>query len=201
MAVIGLTGGIGTGKTLVSNLLREQGAVIIDADKVGHEAYLPHTEAWEEVVKAFGRDILQPSGEIDRKKLGAIVFNDPKALEKLNSIMHPRMYRMMEKRIQELREQGVEDVVVEAALLIEAHWTPLVDEVWVVTSPEEVVIQRIQSRNNLPEEAIRSRIRSQMPQEERVRHADVVIENDGDLGQLREKVQALWRSRVKERRN
>ena len=177
------------------------GAVIIDADKVGHEAYLPHSETWQEIVNTFGEGVLQPNGEIDRKKLGALVFSNPKNLDKLNAIMHPRMYRMIEERIQGLRQQGIEGVVVEAAILIEARWTPLVDQVWVTVSPEEEVIRRIQSRNNLSEEEIRSRIRSQMTQEERVKHADVVIENDSDFPQLKKKVETFWRSRVKERRN
>lgn len=200
MVVIGLTGGIGTGKSEVSRLLEGLGAVIIDADKVGHEAYLPHSEAWQEIVKTFGAEVLQPNEEIDRKKLGGLVFNDPKAMEKLNAIMHPKMYKMIEERIQRLKRESAKDIVVEAAILIEAHWTPLVDEVWVTVSPEEEVIRRIQSRNNLSADAIRSRIRSQMPQEERVRYAGAVIENDGDLSGLRERVETLWKSRMKKRR-
>ena len=199
MRVIGLTGGIGTGKSEVSRILSQLGASIIDADKVGHEAYLPRTETWQEVVKTFGREILQSNEEIDRKKLGAIVFSDPKALEKLNEIVHPRIYKMIEERIKGLKERGEEEVVVEAALLIEANWAPLVDEIWVTTSPQDEVVRRTRDRSGLSEDTIRSRIRSQLPQEQRVKHADVVIENNEDLETLRVKVKSLWNSRIKGR--
>ncbi len=195
MLVIGLTGGIGTGKSLVSRMLQEHGATIIDADLVGHEAYTPHTETWQVVVDTFG-DVLAEDGQIDRRKLGAIVFSDPKQLEKLNAIMHPRMYKMIEERIQGHQAGGAETIVVEAAILIEAKWTPLVDEVWVTTAPENQVIDRIKGRNNMGEDAARARINSQMSSEERVRHANVSIANDGSMDQLRDTVDGLWDSRV-----
>ena len=195
MLVIGLTGGIGTGKSHVSGLLKELGATIIDADLVGHEAYTPHTETWQVVVDTFG-DVLADDGQIDRRKLGAIVFSDPAQLDKLNAIMHPRMYKMIEERIQGLQADGKETIVVEAAILIEAKWTPLVDEVWVTTAPEDQVIARIKGRNNMGEEAARQRINSQMPSDERVRHADVVINNDGSLDQLNKSIQQVWNDRV-----
>ena len=195
MLVIGLTGGIGTGKSLVSRMLEEHGATIIDADLVGHEAYTPHTETWQVVVDTFG-DVLAEDGQIDRRKLGAIVFSDPKQLEKLNAIMHPRMYKMIEERIQGHRAGSAETIVVEAAILIEANWTPLVDEVWVTTAPEDHVIDRIKGRNNMGEDAARARINSQMSSEERVRHANVSIANDGSMDQLRDTVDGLWDSRV-----
>ena len=195
MLVIGLTGGIGTGKSLVSRMLQEHGATIIDADLVGHEAYTPHTETWQVVVDTFG-DVLAEDGQIDRRKLGAIVFSDPKQLQKLNAIMHPRMYKMIEERIQGHQAGGAETIVVEAAILIEAKWTPLVDEVWVTTAPEDQVIDRIKGRNNMGEDAARARINSQMSSEERVRHANVSIANDGSMDQLRDTVDGLWDSRV-----
>ena len=139
MFVIGLTGGIATGKTLVSEVLRDLGATIINADLVGHEAYLPHTETWQAVVDAFGTGILDDEEQIVRPKLGAIVFSDPSKLEQLNSIVHPRIYAMISDRIDSLKSDGVTTVVVEAALLIEARWTPLVDEIWVLTSPIEPI--------------------------------------------------------------
>ena len=195
MLVIGLTGGIGTGKSLVSRMLEERGATIIDADLVGHEAYTPHTETWQVVVDTFG-DVLAEDGQIDRRKLGAIVFSDPSQLEKLNAIMHPRMYKMIEERIQGLQSGGAETIVVEAAILIEAKWTPLVDEVWVTTAPEDQVIDRIKGRNNMGEEAARARINSQMSSDERAGHADVLIANSGSMDELRETVDILWDDRV-----
>ncbi len=190
--VIGLTGGIGSGKSTVSQYLKELGAVIIDADKVGHEAFQPGTEAWREVVATFGRDIVTPNGEIDRKKLGAIVFDNPQALTQLNRIMHPKMRDMMKAEIDEYRRQGVAVVVLEAAILIEANWTPLVDEVWVTTAHESAVLERLKKQRGLAEEQTLSRIRSQLSNEERLKHADVVITNEGNIGEVRARVKELW---------
>ena len=189
--VIGLTGGIGSGKSTVSQFLAELGAVIIDADKVGHEAFKPETEAWHDVVATFGREILTPGGEIDRKKLGAIVFGDPESLAKLNQIMHPRMYQMMKAQIEEYRRQGVAVVVLEAAILIEANWMPLVDEVWITVAPEAAVLERVKKQRGLAEEQTSARIRSQLSSEERIKHADVVINNDRDLDEVKAKVKEL----------
>ena len=192
MKVIGLTGGIGSGKSTVSLCLAELGAVIIDADKVGHEAFKPDTEAWHEVVATFGRQIIAPSGEIDRKKLGEIVFSQPEALLRLNRIMHPKMHDMMKSQIEDYRRQGVEVVVLEAAILIEANWTSLVDEVWVTVTSEAMVLERLKQQRGLDEEQTLARIRSQISSEERARHADVVINNNGDLEEVRAKVKELW---------
>lgn len=196
MFVIGLTGGIGTGKTQVSDMLSSLGATVINADLVGHQAYLPGTDTWKKVVEAFGQKVVSETGEIDRRALGGIVFSDPAALQRLNAIMHPRIFDMIRERIDRLQEEGVDTVVVEAALLIEAKWTPLANQVWVVTSPEEQVIKRLISRNNMSEDAIRTRIGSQLPQDERVTHADIVIDNDGDLAELRSRVEDAWRQRT-----
>ena len=193
MKVIGLTGGIGSGKSTVSQYLLELGAVILDADKVGHEAYRPNTETWREVVAAFGREILTPDDEIDRKKLGGIVFGNPESLARLNQIMHPRMYDMMKVRIEEYRQQGVDVVVLEAAILLEANWTPLVDEVWVTVASESTVVQRVKERTGLTEEQILARIRSQLSSEERAKQADVIINNDGSQEELKAKVEELWK--------
>jgi dephospho-CoA kinase len=196
MLVIGLTGGIGTGKSEVSRILRELGATIIDADLVGHEAYRPHSAAWQDVVVTFGEQVLQPSGEIDRRRLGSIVFSDPAELGKLNAIMHPRMAEMIQAEIGRHRDEGVEVVVVEAAVLVEAGWEYLVDQVWVTHSPEDQVVDRIHRRNSLPEEEIRKRIRSQLSFEDRSRHAHATLSNSGTVDDLREEVRALWRSNV-----
>jgi dephospho-CoA kinase len=193
MKVIGLTGGIGSGKSTVSKYLQELGAVLIDADQVGHAAYQPDTETWREVVATFGEQILTSDGNIDRKKLGVIVFSNPESLEKLNRIVHPRMYEMMKAQIDEYRQQGVKVVVLEAAILLEAGWTPLVDEVWVTIAPESTVVERTRERTGLPKEQILARIRSQMSSEERAKHADVVISNDGSMDELKIKVKQLWR--------
>lgn len=193
MIVIGLTGGIASGKSTVAQMLSELGAVVIDADKAGHEAFRTNTEAWRKVVAAFGEDILDSNNEIDRAKLAQVVFHDPKALKKLNQLMHPLMHEIVEQRIEELRNQGVKVVVLEATLLIEAKWTDLVDQVWVTIAPETVVINRLVTQKGFTEEQARARIRSQTPISERAKQADVVIENNSDLSVLKRRVEELWR--------
>ena len=196
MLVIGLTGSIGTGKSEAARHLEILGASIISADQVGHEAYTPNTEAWEQVVAAFGDDILQDDKDIDRRKLGAIVFSDPSQLEKLNAIMHPRMARMVSDKIEVLRGQGVKVVVVEAALLFEAGWDSLVEEVWVTDSSEDIVVGRLKERNGLSEEEAKKRINSQMDRAERIERSDFVIDNSSDMAGLESAIKELWDRRV-----
>ena len=196
MLVIGLTGSIGTGKSEAARQLEALGASIISADQVGHEAYTPNTEAWEHVVSAFGDEILQDDGEIDRRKLGTIVFSDPGQLERLNQIMHPRMAQMVADKVEGLRGQGVEVVVVEAALLFEAGWDSLVEEVWTTDSPEQAVIERLKVRNGMSEEEARKRMSSQMGRTERLDRSDYVIENSGDMVALGVAIKELWDRRV-----
>ncbi len=199
MIVIGVTGGIGTGKSEVARSLERLGAFLIDADRVGHSIYLPDTQGWKEVVEAFGEGVLQPNREVDRRKLGGIVFGDPKALAKLNAITHPKIAKRISEITQEQRAAKAKAVVVEAAILIEAGWTYLVDEVWVATTDSDSVVRRIQARNNFSEEQIRARMGAQMSQEERVKHATVVVENNGSLEELQHKLQGLWKTRVEGR--
>ena len=196
MLVIGLTGSIGTGKSEAARQLEALGASIISADQVGHEAYTPNTEAWEHVVSAFGDEILQDDGEIDRRKLGTIVFSDSGQLERLNQIMHPRMAQMVADKVEVLRGQGVEVVVVEAALLFEAGWDSLVEEVWTTDSPEQAVIERLKVRNGMSEEEARKRMSSQMGRTERLDRSDYVIENSGDKVALGVAIKELWDRRV-----
>jgi len=192
MKVIGLTGGIGSGKSTVSQFLAELGAVIVDADRVGHEAFKPDTDVWREVVAAFGRQILTTNGDVDREKLGETVFANPESLLRLNQITHPRTYEMVKAQLEEYRRQGVSVVVLEAPLLIEAGWSSLVDEVWVTVAPESTVLRRLKERAGLSEQQSLARIHSQLPSEERIKHADVVIDNDCSLNELRVKVKRLW---------
>ena len=192
MKVIGLTGGIGSGKSTVSQFLVELGTVIVDADEIGHEALKPNTEAWHEVVAAFGRQILTTNGNIDRKKLGKVVFGDSESLLRLNRIMHPRMYNMVKAQLERYQEQGVGVTVLEAPLLLEANWTSLVDEVWVTVASESTVLRRLQERTGLSKPESLARLRSQMSNEERLKHADVIIDTDCDLNELKRKIKELW---------
>lgn len=196
MLVIGLTGGIGTGKTEVATVLNELGVDAIDVDAIGHESYRRGSQAWRELLEEFGDGILTANDEIDRKKLAAIVFEDSRAIERLNAIVRPPMLLELQRRVRSLEEQSRAAVVVEAALLLEAGWASLADEVWVTTATEQHAVERVERRSDLDAKAVRARIGSQMRQEERVEHADVVIENDGSLEELRSTVQALWKERV-----
>ena len=192
MKVIGLTGGIGSGKSTVSQFLAELGAMIIDADKVGHEAFKPHTKAWREVVATFGKQIVAADGTIDREKLGTIVFSDDEARAKLNQIMHPLIHDMVKAQLEEYEHQGIGVVILEAPLLIEAGWSSMTDEVWVTTASEATVLKRLRERMGLSKSESWARIRSQLPSEERIKHADVVIDTDRGLNELKAKVKELW---------
>ena len=193
MKTIGLTGGIGSGKSTVSQILAGLGAWVIDADKVGHEIYLPGKAAWQQVTAAFGRDILAADQTIDRKKLGAIVFGSEEARKKLNAIVHPLMFKEIERRIKEKRAEGViQPIVVEAAVLIEANWLPLVDEVWVVVAGRSAVIERVAAQRGLSAHDTEARIVSQLADAERLKHASVVIPNDGALEDLQKRVSEAW---------
>lgn len=204
MLVIGLTGGIGTGKSEVVRIVRELGAKVIEADLLGHDAYRPNSKVWREVVAAFGEGILQSTGEIDRKRLGAIVFNDTEAMARLNAIMWPHIAERVREEINHRRRGGTNVVVVEAALLIEAGWDSLVDEIWVTWSPEGTVLERLGKGKefggrSLSEEESLRRIGSQISYDERAANADAIVRNEGSKHQLRQEVELLWDDRVKGR--
>ena len=196
MLVIGLTGGIATGKTTVSAMLKELGAEVLDADRVGHEAYLPDTPTYNEVVSTFGREIVGEDRQINRGKLGAIVFSDPANMKKLTDIMWPRMADIVAERIEEQKARGTGVMVVEAAVLLEAKWDSLTDEVWVTVSPESSMIERLAESRGLTEEQARDRINSQMSAEERIKRVDVVIHNDSGQDELKAQIEEIWNSRV-----
>ena len=190
---IGLTGGIGSGKSAAANILAELGAPAIDADKVGHEIYQPGTPAYRELIDTFGEGILAPDRTIDRRKLGPIVFADPAALKRLNAIVHQKMFARMGEMVAAMRRGGeTRPIVIEAAILIEANWQPLFDEIWLVTAARERVIERVERDRGLKPEQTEARIRAQLSDEERRKYATSVIRNDGTLEELRAAVTRLW---------
>jgi dephospho-CoA kinase len=192
MRTIGLTGGIGSGKSAVSNILRDLGACVMDADAVAHEVYRPGSDGWHEVVAAFGSEIAGPSGEIDRRKLAAIVFGDAAQVERLNRIVHPRARELVAGRLETARESGERVAVVEVPLLFEAGWDDMFDEVWVVTAPEETAVGRVATARGIEADSVRSRMRAQMSNEDRLGRADVAIDNSRSLGDLRASVTEAW---------
>jgi dephospho-CoA kinase len=190
---IGLTGGIGSGKSTAAKILAELGAPAIDADKVGHEIYQPGTPAYRELIEAFGEGILAPDRTIDRRRLGPIVFGDPAALKRLNAIVHPKMFTRMGELVAEMRRAGeMRPIVIEAAILIEANWQPLFDEIWLVTAARERVIERVERDRGLKPAQTEARIRAQLSDDERRKYATSVIRNDGTLDELRAAVTGLW---------
>ncbi len=193
MKTIGLTGGIGSGKSTVSKILATLGAHIIDADIVGHEIYLPGKTAWKEVTEAFGQGIVAPDQTIDRKKLGALVFSSPDVLARLNAIVHPIMFEEIRQRIQAKRAEGFTvPIVVEAAILIEANWLPLTDTVWVVETDKEAAIRRVAAQRGMSTADAEARIANQLSNAERRKHAQVVIHNNGSLQALEQQIQQAW---------
>ncbi|MGI6413125.1 MAG: dephospho-CoA kinase [Syntrophomonadaceae bacterium] len=178
MQLIGLTGGIASGKSTVSKVLRELGAAVIDVDKVAHKAMEPHKPAWTDIVNYFGREILAADMTIDREKLGQVVFNDPDKLKKLNAITHPRIHELVKQQIDCLRLSQPDAIVfVEVPLLYEANKEKNYDEVWVVWVDRETQIKRLMQRNGLDRDLAIKRIEAQMSLDEKAKRADVVIDN------------------------
>ena len=193
MLTIGVMGGIGSGKSTVTAMLAELGAPVIDADKVGHAIYAPDGPAYPDMIEAFGEGILAPDHTIDRKKLGPIVFADPAALKRLNTIVHPKMFARMREMIDAMRANGErKPIVVEAAILIEANWQPLFNEIWLVVAARERVIERVERDRGLKPEQTEARIKAQLSDDERRKHASLVINNDGSIEALREHVAKVW---------
>jgi dephospho-CoA kinase len=193
MKVIGLTGGIGSGKSTVARYLEGLGAVVIDLDKVGHEVLKSGSRAFKRVVGEFGEKILNARGEIDRARLGKLVFKDHKALGRLNRIVHPAIDEIIDKRIEEYRRRGVKVVVLEAAAMLEAGKAAQADEIWVTSAPEATVLRRLSKRSGYSEEEAKARIRSQLTNAERIKQADVVIDTDGSLDEVKARVEVEWR--------
>jgi len=192
MVVIGITGNIGSGKSTVCQFLAGLGAAVIDADEAAQKTYKPHSPVWQEIITAFGNEVLQPDGEIDRARLAEVVFSRPEALRQLNRIVHPRAKKIVREQIEEHRRRGTKVVALEATLLIEAKWTALVDRVWLVIASRERVLQRLAGYPEAKRSQVLARLNSQVPAEEKKKYADEVIYNEGDIAQLREKITELW---------
>ncbi|AAM24131.1 MAG: Dephospho-CoA kinase [Caldanaerobacter subterraneus] len=191
MRVVGLTGGIGSGKSTVSGILAKLGAKIIDADLVSREIMEKGKEAYNEIVDCFGKEILDKEGNIDRKKLGSIVFSDKEKLKRLNEITHPKIIDKIKKMIEEEKDKD-KVIVIDAALLIETGLYKLVDEVWLVVVDIDTQIKRVMERDGFSCEEALKRIKSQMPLEEKIKYADFIINNSKDLRKTEEQVRLLW---------
>ncbi|MEV6958485.1 dephospho-CoA kinase [Streptomyces sp. NPDC051207] len=190
MLKVGLTGGIGAGKSEVSRLLVECGAVLIDADRIAREVVAPGMPGLAAVVAAFGTDVLAPDGSLDRPGLGSIVFADPEKLAVLNKIVHP----LVAARSRELEEAAADDSVVvhDVPLLTENGLAPLYDLVIVVDASPETQLDRLVRQRGMTEADARARMAAQATREQRREIADIVIDNDGPLEELRQRVQDVW---------
>lgn len=189
LTVIGLTGGIASGKSTLSAYAKTRGAHVIDADALGHRAYEPGTACFDAVVAEFGGDVVATDGTIDRRALGAKVFAEGSSLERLTDIVWPAIKHMAQTEIATTKRRTPDQIVVlEAAVLLEAGWQDFVDEVWVVTVDTETAIERTMARDGLPREAVQSRLDAQMTNSERIAQADVVIENSGTETELQSKL-------------
>lgn len=188
---IGVTGGIGSGKSSVVSLLAAHGIPVIDADKLGHRAYLPGTSCFATIVRSFGESIIGEDGTINRRQLGPIVFSDRSKMELLNSIVWPEIRALIQQEMQEYKRKGSEIIVVEAAVMIEAGWYDLFDQVWLVTTDEEIAINRLMARNGLSRDQAVVRLRNQPSDVIRQQYAHRVIVNNGSVEDLEAEVNKL----------
>jgi dephospho-CoA kinase len=192
MLIVGLTGGVASGKSVVSQVWKEEGAVLIDADRIARELVQPRAPAWKALVKAFGKEILQEDGSIHRKKLATRVFSNPVEKDRLNRILHPRIKREINRRIKGIGQKGPKAIVViDAALLVETGYYRDVDKVVVVTSTKKQQIERLRRRDQMDQGMARGIIDSQIRGEERIKVADIIIRNEGSLEEIEKKAKGV----------
>lgn len=196
MRVIGLTGGIASGKSTAAKILAELGAEVIDADQLARDVVRPGEPAYRAIVAAFGTGVLNEDGTINRAALGAIVFADPAARRRLESITHPAIARLAENSLAELRRRGTRLAVYMAPLLIEAGITGRVDEVWVVYVDSDTQVRRLMQRDGLSEADALQRISSQMSMKEKRKLARVVIDNRGTKADLARTIRETWEREI-----
>ena len=194
MLTIALTGGIACGKSTVSGMLAQLGASIIDADQISRTLTTPNGDALPAIRRTFGDSVFNADGTLNRPALSAVVFSDKTAIEKLNAITHPLVKQQMDEQLALCRKNGVPVVVLDVPLLFEANMQHMGDLVACVTAPEEIQIARMKSRNGYTREEALSRIRNQMPVNEKARRSDIVIDTDKSLPELQKEVEQLYQS-------
>ncbi|QDG54214.1 dephospho-CoA kinase [Persicimonas caeni] len=190
--IVGLTGGIASGKSTVANMMAELGARIIDADVIARKIVEPGEPAWEDIREAFGDEVLRDDDTLDREALGKVVFGDREARKKLESITHPRIGQRMMERAQQIRSEGHHWVIYDAALIVENGIHEWLDSLIVVAADRDVQIKRVMERDNMSHDEAVQRLDAQMPLEEKIAVADYVIDNNGTLQQTREQVEQIY---------
>jgi len=194
MKVVGLTGNIACGKSVVARMFEELGARAINADQIARLVVKPGEPAWHEIVETFGAEILNHDGSINRGVLGEIIFNNKEKREILNSITHPRIVEGIKELVEQFDKEKVEVVIVEAALIVEkGGMKSIIGELIVVSADEETQIARLANRDGLSREEALTRIKSQMPLSEKMKYATYVIDNSGTLEETREQVEKVWK--------
>ena len=187
-----MTGGVASGKTTVSHILQEEGACLIDADQIARELVQPHTPTWNELIRVFGKEILEKDESIQRKRLAAAVFSNPQQRSRLEGVLHPQIDREIDRRLEEIREKDPEAiVVVDAALLVETGAYRRMDKLIVVTATHAQQIERLRNRTGATEQEAEGIISSQMPLEEKVKVADFVVPNEGSLEETRRRTKQI----------
>jgi dephospho-CoA kinase len=194
MRIIGLTGGIASGKSSVARLLEQQGIPVIDADQLARDVVLPGTAALRQITDCFGARVLAGDGTLDRAVLAEVVFADPEARRKLEAIVHPAIKALAEARLAELRDRGEAVVIYMAPLLIEAGAIDRVDEIWVVFVDRETQVQRLMARDGVSRQQAAQRLDAQMPMTEKAGYGRVVIDNCGTPEMLAQRVLELYRT-------
>lgn len=199
---MGLTGGIASGKSTIAQMFVAHGAYLIDFDRLAHEVQEPGKPAWKEVVRKYGKEILNHDETIDRNKLGSIVFNDKEKLKALNNIVHPRVYELWQERLDRIKKQDGHAIVLsDVPLLFEGKMQDLFDlTVLILILPEEQ-ISRLMARNGLSGDDARLRLQNQMPITEKIGLADIVIDNQGEISATEKKVAEAWRELKARERN
>ncbi len=199
MVIIGVTGGVGTGKSTVAKIFRKLGATVLDADRITHELLDPGTEVFRKIRARFGESVLTARGAIDRRRLGALVFRDPKRLRWLTAILHPAVRREIHKRLGKIRRQNSKAVVVlDVPLLIEAGNAYRLDALVVVSAPLKTVARRLKERSGWSFGELKARQAFQMPLREKEQRADFVVRNEGSLASTRRQAIQVWKQMVKE---
>lgn len=193
MRVIGLTGGIASGKSTVAGILKNAGAIIIDADRIARDVVKKGLPAYREIVKAFGKKVLQPDGEINRSELGDIIFHDPQKKQLLNCIVHPHVREETNRQLKQIENTDPNTMVIlDIPLLIEANMHKELSEVIVVYAPEHIQIRRLMQRDNISEAEAIARVRSQMPIDEKKDLATIVIDNTGTKEKTRKQTLTIF---------
>jgi dephospho-CoA kinase len=192
MYVIGLTGNFGTGKTTVSKILSNLGATVVNTDAIGHNVLENDPDVFKQLVSAFGEGILDNTGKIDRRKLGEKAFSSRQGTELLNDIMHALLKQKILDSIQKCREDGVDIMVLESALLPRDEWSPVINEFWVTTLAQDVIVKRMKKQRNYSENEVLDRIKRQISPEDMVKQADIIIDTGCTIDELNGKVTLLW---------